>query len=54
MTPTAQYQAGRKLGEKDARTGNFRPGDFTGEPADFRQGWIDGWEETREALNLRG
>jgi hypothetical protein len=49
-----QYMAGRRTGERDARSGDYRPQDFASEPADFRQGWIDGWEETREALNLRG
>jgi hypothetical protein len=50
----AEYLAGRRYGACDARTGEFQPQAFANEPADFRQGYVDGWEEAREALNMRG
>jgi hypothetical protein len=45
-----EYRAGRRTGENDARCDVFTPGDFAGEPAAFRQGYVDGWEEAREGM----
>jgi hypothetical protein len=49
-----RYMAGRAVGSADAPAGEFRPGDFKDEPPDYRQGYADGWEATRDALGLRG
>ena len=39
------YMAGRRYGACDFRAGVFQPQAFAGEPADFRQGYVDGWED---------
>lgn len=49
-----EYRDGMTCGARDARCGSYRPQDFTDQPDDFRQGYVDGWEETRDALGLRG
>jgi hypothetical protein len=47
----AQYDAGRDAGGRDAKAGEYRPQDHNGRPADFRQGYVDGWETTRDATD---
>jgi len=44
----AEYRPGRRYGACDFRAGVFQPQAFTGEPADFRQGYVDGWDDAAE------
>jgi hypothetical protein len=43
-----EYSEGRRYGVRDARNGEFRPQEFASEPADFRQGYIDGWTQAAD------
>jgi hypothetical protein len=49
----AEYLAGRRYGACDARAGVFQPQAFASEPRDFRQGYVDGWEATSDAMAAR-
>ena len=44
------YMAGRRYGACDFRAGVFQPQAFAGEPADFRQGYVDGWEDAADTF----
>ena len=43
----ADYQAGLRAGQADSTAGRYRPQDHNGQPADFRQGYVDGWSEAQ-------